>query len=106
MATQDDYIRTALRVPPDLHKQLHEAAAANNRTFNAEIVSRLQASFTRQDGFLNKKITSLSTNDEVQVRTMTEVIEDAASQISRIQGTLAFLAEIARIEKPEDTPSN
>lgn len=45
MATQDDYIRTALRVPPDLHAQLHEAAKGNNRTFNAEIVARLQESF-------------------------------------------------------------
>lgn len=45
MATQDDYIRTALRVPPDLHAQIHEAAKANTRTFNAEIVARLQASF-------------------------------------------------------------
>lgn len=42
---QDDYIRTALRVPPDLHKQLHEAAKAADRTFNAEILSRLQQSF-------------------------------------------------------------
>lgn len=46
MATQDDYIRTALRVPPDLHAQIHEAAKGNNRTFNAEIVARLQASFS------------------------------------------------------------
>lgn len=45
MGKQDEFIKTALRVPPDLHKQLHEAAAANNRTFNAEIVSRLQNSF-------------------------------------------------------------
>lgn len=45
MATQDDYIRTALRVPPDLHAQIHGAAKENNRTFNAEIVARLQASF-------------------------------------------------------------
>ena len=45
MATQDDYIRTALRVPPDLHAQIHEHAKSNNRTFNAEIVARLQASF-------------------------------------------------------------
>lgn len=45
MATQDDYIRTALRVPPDLHAQIHEAAKGNNRTFNAEIVARLQDSF-------------------------------------------------------------
>lgn len=45
MATQDDFIRTALRVPPDLHKQIHEAAEKSNRTFNAEIVARLQQSF-------------------------------------------------------------
>lgn len=46
MATQDDYIRTALRVPPDLHAQIHEAAKGNNRTFNAEIVARLQSTFS------------------------------------------------------------
>ncbi|SFB74073.1 Arc-like DNA binding domain-containing protein [Polaromonas sp. OV174] len=46
MATQDDYIRTALRVPPGLHAQIHEAAKVNNRTFNAEIVARLEGSFT------------------------------------------------------------
>jgi hypothetical protein len=45
MANQDDFIRTALRVPPSLHKQLHDAAKTANRTFNAEIVDRLQASF-------------------------------------------------------------
>lgn len=45
MATQDDFIRTALRVPPDLHKLLHSAATTSNRTFNAEIVARLQQSF-------------------------------------------------------------
>ncbi|EER61561.1 Arc domain protein DNA binding domain protein [Acidovorax delafieldii 2AN] len=45
MATQDDYIRTALRVPPELHARIHQAAKANTRTFNAEIVARLEASF-------------------------------------------------------------
>lgn len=45
MATQDNYIRTALRVPPELHTQLHKAAFVAKRTFNAEILSRLQSSF-------------------------------------------------------------
>lgn len=44
MATQDDYIRTALRVPPELHAQIHASAKANNRTFNAEIVAILERS--------------------------------------------------------------
>ena len=43
--SQDDYVRTALRVPPDLHKALHEAADAAGHSFNAEIIGRLQGSF-------------------------------------------------------------
>lgn len=43
--TQDDYIRTALRVPPELHARLHEAAKDSGRTFNAEILARLEGSF-------------------------------------------------------------
>lgn len=50
MATQDDYIRTALRVPPGLHGKIHEAAKGNNRTFNAEIVARLEQTFAPDDG--------------------------------------------------------
>ena len=42
---QDDYIRTALRVPPDLHEALHKAADASGKSFNAEIIGRLIASF-------------------------------------------------------------
>lgn len=43
--TQDDYIRTALRVPPELHARIHESARDTGRTFNAEILARLEASF-------------------------------------------------------------
>lgn len=47
--SQDDFVRTALRVPPDLHAAIHEAAGKSGRTFNAEIVDRLQASFVEAD---------------------------------------------------------
>ncbi|MDF4005300.1 hypothetical protein P3W33_18015 [Luteibacter sp. PPL552] len=43
--SQDDFVRTALRVPPTLHAQLHDAAKLTGRTFNAEIVNRLENSF-------------------------------------------------------------
>ena len=68
MATQDDYIRTALRVPPDLHAQIHGAAKENNRTFNAEIVARLQQTFENS-----------STSENLITMTM----DDAESLISR-----------------------
>lgn len=59
MATQDDYIRTALRVPPELHAQIHASAKANNRTFNAEIVARLQESFhVHGSGSVSMKMTA------------------------------------------------
>lgn len=40
-ARQDDYIRTALRLPRDLHAEIQDAAEAAGRTMNAEIIARL-----------------------------------------------------------------
>lgn len=45
---QDDYIRTALRVPPDLHKRIHEAADKAGRSFNAELIDRLSSTFDQE----------------------------------------------------------
>ena len=45
MPLQDEYVRTALRLPPDLHNKVHQAADAAGRSFNAEIIARLAASF-------------------------------------------------------------
>ncbi len=40
--TQADWQKTALRLPRDLHQQIHEAARANDRTFNGQIVAFLK----------------------------------------------------------------
>lgn len=45
MSTQKDFVKTALRLPPDLHAALHESAAESERTFNAEILYRLRSTF-------------------------------------------------------------
>jgi hypothetical protein len=45
MAKQDDYTKTALRLPRDLHQLLTEAAAQRGQSLNAEMVSRLLDSF-------------------------------------------------------------
>lgn len=44
MTPQDDYIKTALRLPPGLHDQLKSSAEYNGRSLNAEIIARLLAS--------------------------------------------------------------
>ena len=41
MATQDDYIKTAFRLPRPLHKTVMEAAEVKGCSLNAEIISRL-----------------------------------------------------------------
>jgi len=46
--TQEDHQRTALRLPRDIHTSSHEAAAKSNRSFNAEIVARLESSLHQQ----------------------------------------------------------
>jgi len=38
--------RFMTRMPPELHEQLADAAARSNRSLNAEIVHRLQATFS------------------------------------------------------------
>ena len=39
----DGYARTALRLPHDLHKAVHAAAQAEDRSFNGQIVAVLRA---------------------------------------------------------------
>jgi hypothetical protein len=43
---QDDYLKTALRLPRRLHTKIQEAGLASGRSMNAEIVARLERSFT------------------------------------------------------------
>lgn len=40
---QDEYVRTALRLPPDLHSAVKGAAKAAGHTMNAEIIARIAA---------------------------------------------------------------
>lgn len=42
---QTDFKQTALRISPDMHSKLHQAASLNGRSYNAEIVNRLKTSF-------------------------------------------------------------
>jgi len=46
--SQADYVKTALRLPPTLHQQIHGAAERNHRTFNGEILARLESTFNKE----------------------------------------------------------
>lgn len=40
--SQHGYKQTAVRMPPELHEELQQAAELNGRSMNAEILARLQ----------------------------------------------------------------
>lgn len=44
MAKQDDYIKTALRLPRELHADLRQSAQQMGRSLNSDIISRLLGS--------------------------------------------------------------
>jgi len=41
VSPQQDYVKTALRVPPDLHRALHASAKDSVRSLNGEIIALL-----------------------------------------------------------------
>lgn len=45
---QEDWAKTALRLPRDLHALVHEEAKRQDRSFNGQIVALLRQSFQTQ----------------------------------------------------------
>lgn len=95
MAQQDDFIRTALRVPPALHKSLHSAAAAANRTFNAEIIARLQTSF--EPVVQSSEIEAIAAERDQQ-RALAEQFRSAADSADSFRTLLSAL-QLISLEK-------
>lgn len=42
---QKNFVKTALRLPPELHAAAHEAAQNSGRSYNAELIDRLSSTF-------------------------------------------------------------
>ena len=69
MATsyQDDYIKTALRLPRDLHSKIQGSATAAGRSLNSELIERLRQSF--------EGVSIHGTTDEAMFKLRDEVIK-------------------------------
>lgn len=55
MATQTDWARTALRLPPDLHQLVHQEARTNDRSFNGQIVALLKQALQYKEAQCQKQ---------------------------------------------------
>jgi hypothetical protein len=71
MATQDDFVKTALRLPRELHAEIQAAALAAGRSMNAEIIGRLQT----KDDAASLLLERLRTSEDELLKTTKKQIE-------------------------------
>lgn len=70
--------RVTFRFPEELRTHLEEAAKANNRSVNAEVVARLQASFS------DESITEFLTVNNLRA-IIDQSVEEAMEQYKKVQ---------------------
>lgn len=115
---QIDYQKTALRLPKDLHVQLHAAAQETGRSYNAEIVARLQSSFEGGGnaaeayeklaiaGFVMKLLQNLIQDEVIKrdVATMLKYLDADKAQEDPIAAIAAFTRMQGEVAKNTTTP--
>jgi len=94
---QDDFHKTGVRMPRDLHAKLHAAAAGSGRSYNAEIVARLQSSFEPAD---SERIKAL----ELELAIAHAATAVAGAKAAQYQAALMFVAGRLPVDVFSNTP--
>lgn len=96
MGKQDDFFRTQIRIPADLHRALKEATEESGRSLNAEIVARLNDSFRTEDTFERFNLMSVTLDEKLEkVRKEIDLMEKSKSEASEFIKQLETLKEQA-----------
>ena len=82
MATQDDYIKTALRLPRKLHARLLKSSKETGKSMNAEIIARLGASFDSESETQKKEIHGLVSR-HTDLEKVVEGLQAAVGKITK-----------------------
>ncbi|WP_299793836.1 Arc family DNA-binding protein [Ramlibacter sp.] len=100
-ATSNDSEKFIVRLPDGMRTRIAEAAAANHRTMNAEVVSRLQQSFERPSGLISDL--SLDSDRRLSLKTLAreiaKALRDELSSITAQQTRSAPPAEATKVTK-------
>lgn len=78
MARMNDLYRSQFRLPWDLYESLQEQANTNGISLNAELVKRLQASFSTEPP--NSDIAAELKKQTAQITYLTQLIEQLSRQ--------------------------
>lgn len=79
------HIRTQIRIPQDLYDKLQESAAASARSFNAEMLVRLESSFRHG---LSLEREGGSDPERIQLRPFQQWLLECVRKIVRIEALL------------------
>lgn len=88
MARQDDYMKTALRLPRDLHDRLMGSAAGTGTSLNTEMVRRLSDSFSPSTS--SDRVAELEGIAQQQAQAM----EAMGRQIDNLKAMLKILRDV------------
>lgn len=116
MATQDHFVKTALRLPPRLHAEIQAAANAAGRSMNAEIIDRLQIGSSEATAALLSRLEgserALMESQRKQIDVLWNVIDRAEAAIARAEtiaegaddaATLGYRTELQFLRELIDT---
>lgn len=76
MAKQDDYTKTALRLPRELHQKLTDAASERGHSLNTEMVYRLDGSFAEPPS-------GDDTDRQIEINAILNGLRDTIAEVAR-----------------------
>lgn len=76
-----DIQKTALRLPRDLHQKIHESADKNGRSMNAEIIHRLENSFSPTSDATMAELQALAREAEIELHARMQRLNDIRQMI-------------------------
>jgi len=91
------YIRTQIRIPQELYDQLQKAAESSARSFNAEMLVRLESSFRHG---ITPERTPVAGQNAVYLRPFQQWLMECVRKIVRIEALLGA-PELTREQQEE-----
>ncbi|MBO1007091.1 Arc family DNA-binding protein [Acidovorax sp. SD340] len=95
--TPQDADKYIVRFPEGMRERLKNLAKANNRTLNAEIIARLQASFTEPAQGVDRDVAIASSTAEAMLKALDRANEHGKLLLKKVE------AIEARLIQPEGT---
>lgn len=82
---QKDFVKTALRLPPDLHESVHASAEKSGRSYNAELVHLVERGLKAPDAYIHapKLVRSVDSEGNYSEQNSNELFAELTQHLQR-----------------------